>query len=153
MVQESRMHGFAHRFIATETEADVTYNRGVNYFINGAVEMAEKFRQQAIEQGKLTSQDEDEFPNYKSLFGENTEEYGIYEDSSEGKLTPLQQYIMDYEAEIRGEEGANNELNNIKKLNSIDDVDQYYGEYRGWRQDRDFQYDLENLINDLEDKF
>jgi len=72
---------------------------------------------------------------------------------NDGELTPLQQYIFDYETEISGEEGANNELGNIKKLNSIDDVDQYYGEYRGWRQDRDFQYDLENLINDLEDKF
>jgi hypothetical protein len=38
-------------------------------------------------------------------------------------------------------------------INSANDVDQYYGEYRGWRQDRDFQYDLENLINDLKNKF
>jgi hypothetical protein len=74
-------------------------------------------------------------------------------ENSELELTPLQQYVFDYETEISGEEGANNELNNIKKLNSIDDVDQYYGEYRGWRQDRDFQYDLENLINDLKNKF
>jgi hypothetical protein len=136
-----------------ETEADVTYNTGATHFLNGAVEMAEKLRQQAIEQGKLTGQDEEEFPDYKTLLGENTEEYGIYEDSSEGELTPLQQYIFDYETEISGEEGANNELGNIKKLNSIDDVDQYYGEYRGWRQDRDFQYDLKNLINDLKRKF
>ena len=86
--------------------------------------------------------------NLKSFLAE-----GTLLKENEGELTPLQQYVFDYEAEISGEEGANNELNNIKKLNSIDDVDQYYGEYRGWRQDRDLQYDLENLINDLEDKF
>lgn len=64
-----------------ETDADVTYNRGANHFINGAVEKAEQFRQQAIEQGKLTNQDEEEFPNYESLFGgevEDTAEYDEY---------------------------------------------------------------------------
>ncbi len=64
-----------------ETDADITYNRGANHFINGAVEKAEQFRQQAIEQGKLTSQDEDEFPDYESLFGgevEDTAEYDEY---------------------------------------------------------------------------
>ena len=86
--------------------------------------------------------------NLKSFLAE-----GKMLKENEGELTPLQQYVLDYEVEISGEEGANNELDNIKKLNSIDDVDQYYGEYRGWRQDRDFQYDLENLINDLKDKF
>ena len=58
-----------------ETDADITYNRGANYFIKGAIEMAERLRQQAIEQGKLTSQDEDEFPDYKSSFGEEVEGY------------------------------------------------------------------------------
>lgn len=75
----------------------------------------------------------------------------LKEDKTE--LTPLQQYVFDYEIEISGEEGANNELDNIKKLNNIDDVDHYYGEYRGWRQDKDFQYDLKNLIKGLKRKF
>lgn len=65
-----------------ETEADVTYKRGADHFLNGAVEKAEQFRQQAIYQGQLTSQDEDEFPDYKSLFGgEDTEELQENEES------------------------------------------------------------------------
>jgi hypothetical protein len=63
-----------------ETDADVTYNRGANHFINGAVEKAEQFRQQAIEQGKLTNQDEEEFPNYESLFGEEVEDTAEYDE-------------------------------------------------------------------------
>ena len=67
-----------------ETDADVTYNRGANHFINGAVEKAEQFRQQAIEQGKLTNQDEDEFPDYESLFGGEVEDTAEYDEYYEG---------------------------------------------------------------------
>jgi hypothetical protein len=67
-----------------ETDADITYNRGADYFIKGAAEMAEKLRQQAIEQGKLTGQDEEEFPDYKSMFEEETEDTAEYDEFYEG---------------------------------------------------------------------
>lgn len=73
-----------------ETEADVTYKRGADHFLNGAVEKAEQFRQQAIYQGQLTSQDEDEFPDYKSLFGgEDTEELQENEEGLRSQLHTL----------------------------------------------------------------
>jgi hypothetical protein len=73
-----------------ETKADVTYKRGADHFLNGAVEMAEKLRQQAIYQGQLTSQDEDEFPDYKSLFeGEDTENLQENEESLRSQLHTL----------------------------------------------------------------
>ena len=48
-------------------------------------------------------------------------------NEGESNLTPLQQYIYDYEVEISGEDFANEELENIKKLNTISDVEKYYG--------------------------
>jgi len=67
-------------------------------------------------------------------------------------LTPLQQHIYNYEVEISGEDFANEELENIKKLNNIDDVKKYYGAYRGWDTDKDFKYDLIRLIKTLKSK-
>ena len=68
-------------------------------------------------------------------------------------LTPLQQYVYDYEVEISGEDLANDELENIKNLKNVDDVYNYYASYRGWEQDRDFQYDLKRLYRTLVKKF
>jgi len=68
-------------------------------------------------------------------------------------LTPLQQYLYDYEVEISGEDFADEELKNIKKLNNINDVIKYYGGYRGWEVDKDLKYELINLIKELKIKF
>jgi len=68
-------------------------------------------------------------------------------------LTPLQQYIYDYEQEISGDYFAGEELNNIKELNNLNDVYNYYANYRGWEKDKDFKYDLENLMKTLKKKF
>jgi hypothetical protein len=71
----------------------------------------------------------------------------------EKNLTPLQQYIYDYEIEISGEEFAGKELENIKKLNTPKDVYNYYAVYRGWEQDKDFKNDLQNIYRQVSKKF
>jgi hypothetical protein len=72
---------------------------------------------------------------------------------AEENLTPLQQYIYNYEVEISGEDNANDELENIKNLKNVDDVYNYYAVYRGWEQDKDFKYDLKNIYNQVKRKF
>jgi hypothetical protein len=77
----------------SETEADITYNRGANQFVNGAIEMAEKLRQQAIEQGKLTGQDEEEFPDYELMFGDETEDTENLQENEESLRSQLHTLI------------------------------------------------------------
>jgi len=74
----------------------------------------------------------------------------IKEDQN--NLTPLQQYLYDYEVEISGKDSADEELKNIKKLNNINDVIKYYGGYRGWEVDKDLKYEFANLIKTLKAK-
>ena len=69
------------------------------------------------------------------------------------KLTPLQQYVYDYEKEVSGEDNAKDFLNSIKKLNSPDDVYNYYAYERDWEGDSDLEDDLENIYNQVLDKF
>jgi hypothetical protein len=79
---------------------------------------------------------------------------GLIKENEEYKdLSPLQQYLYNYEIEISGEDSADEELKNIKKLNNIDDVIKYYGGYRGWEVDKDLKYELINLIKELKIKF
>lgn len=74
-------------------------------------------------------------------------------NENESNLTPLQQYIYDYEVEISGDDFASKELENIKKLNSIEDVVKYYGGYRGWAVDKDLKPELTSLFKALKAKF
>jgi hypothetical protein len=76
----------------------------------------------------------------------------IVAKEGEDNLTPLQQYLYDYEVEISGEDFANKELKNIKKLNNIKDVIKYYGGYRGWEVDKDLKPELINLVKTLKAK-
>jgi hypothetical protein len=71
-------------------------------------------------------------------------------DEAEG-LTPLQQYIYDYEQEISGEDQAQKFLDDIKKLNTPDDVYDYYAYERDWLGSMDD--DLENIYKQVKRKF
>jgi hypothetical protein len=71
----------------------------------------------------------------------------------EKNLTPLQQYIYDYEIEISDKDFADKELENIKKLNTPKDVYNYYAVYRGWEQDKDFKNDLKNIYRQVSKNF
>jgi hypothetical protein len=68
-------------------------------------------------------------------------------------LTPLQQYIYDYETDISSPDTAEEELDNIKKFNNLDDVEDYYVNYRGWEDDRDLRSELRNLMRNLAKQF
>lgn len=122
--------------------------------------VAKKYGSKAKEIEDNIEDEKDNNPNiwdlYTSLETEKeTDEFVkgfMNENETASNLTPLQQHIYDYEVEISGEEFANEELENIKKLNTISDVEKYYGDYRGWDTDKDFKYDLIRLIKTLKSK-
>ena len=64
------------------------------------------------------------------------------------ELTPLQQYVYNYEKEVSGEDEANNFLDGIKNLDTPQDVYDYYSIDRGWEGS-----DLENIYNQVKRKF
>ena len=94
----------------------------------------------------------DNFDMKKFLMENKLGAYSKLKETTESGLTPLQQHIYDYEIEISGDDFANEELKNIKKLNNINDVIKYYGGYRGWEVDKDLKYELASLIKTLKAK-
>jgi hypothetical protein len=68
-------------------------------------------------------------------------------------LTPFQQEIYDFEEEISGEDFAAEEIDNIRGLNNIDDVENYYANYRGWEDDNSLNGILRDLIRGLAKQF
>jgi len=71
-------------------------------------------------------------------------------DEAEG-LTPLQDYVYQYEIEISGEDRAQEFLADIKKLNTPKDVYDYYAYDRDWSGSMDD--DLENIYRQVKRKF
>jgi hypothetical protein len=68
-------------------------------------------------------------------------------------LTPLQRYIYNYEVEVSGEDFARKELDNIKKLNTLTDMLNYYSSYRGWAQDSGLRNEMIKLMTVAKEKF
>jgi hypothetical protein len=66
-------------------------------------------------------------------------------------LTPLQDYVYQYEIEISGEDKAQEFLDDIKKLNTPQDVYDYYAYDRDWQGSMDD--DLENIFRQVKRKF
>jgi hypothetical protein len=71
-------------------------------------------------------------------------------DEAEG-LTPLQDYVYQYEIEISGEDQAQDFLDDIRKLNTPQDVYDYYAYDRDWSGSMDD--DLENIYRQVKRKF
>jgi len=71
-------------------------------------------------------------------------------DEAEG-LTPLQDYVYQYEIEISGEDRAQDFLDDIRKLNTPQDVYDYYAYERDWQGSMDD--DLENIFRQVKRKF
>jgi hypothetical protein len=71
-------------------------------------------------------------------------------DEAEG-LTPLQDYVYQYEIEISGEDEAQEFLDDIKKLNTPKDVYDYYAYDRDWSGSMDD--DLNNIFKQVSKKF
>jgi hypothetical protein len=66
-------------------------------------------------------------------------------------LTPLQDYVYQYEIEISGEDEAQEFLDDIRKLNNPQDVYDYYAYNRDWSGSMDD--DLENIYRQVKRKF
>ena len=66
-------------------------------------------------------------------------------------LTPLQDYVYQYEIEISGEDEAQEFLDDIRKLKTPDDVYDYYADKRGWKGSMD--NDLKNIYKQVKRKF
>jgi len=66
-------------------------------------------------------------------------------------LTPLQDYVYQYEIEISGEDSAQDFLDDIRKLNTPQDVYDYYAYDRDWSGSMDD--DLENIFRQVKRKF
>ena len=64
-------------------------------------------------------------------------------------LTPFQQEIYDFEEEISGEDFALEEKVNIDKLKTLNDVKEYYLDYRGWNNDSSLRELFFDFIIDL----
>lgn len=60
-------------------------------------------------------------------------------------ITPVQHFLLDFEAEISSPETIEAERDNILKLNTFNEILDYYGEYRGWIRDEDLKYSLIKL--------
>jgi hypothetical protein len=69
----------------------------------------------------------------------------------ENGLTPLQNYVYNYEKDISGEDEAQQFLDDIKKLNTPDDVYDYYAYDRDWEGSMDD--DLDNIFRQVSRKF
>jgi hypothetical protein len=66
-------------------------------------------------------------------------------------LTPLQDYVYQYEIEISGEDEAQEFLDDIRKLSTPQDVYDYYAYKRDWQGSMDD--DLENIFRQVKRKF
>ena len=67
------------------------------------------------------------------------------------ELTPLQQFVYNYEKDISGEEEAKSHLKDIQDLQTADDVYNYYANDRGWEGSMDD--DLESIYKQVKRKF
>ena len=70
----------------------------------------------------------------------------------EEELTPLQQYVFNYEKDISDEVDSDT-LQAIKGMKNADDVYDYYAYERGWEDEEDLGDDLNNIYNQVLDKF
>ena len=77
--------------------------------------------------------------NKSTFFSTLTEDMG---------LTPLQDYVYQYEIEVSGEDNAQEYLDDIKQLNTPQDVYDYYAYGRGWKGS-----DLDNIFRQVKRKF
>jgi hypothetical protein len=71
----------------------------------------------------------------------------VEEELGNNNLTPLQQTVYEFESEVSP--NPDEFIEDIKKLNSVKDVYDYYATKRGWLQDKDLKYSLKELLKYL----
>ena len=77
---------------------------------------------------------------------------GLAEGRLFDEITPLQQYVLDYEKDISGEVSSN-VFQSIKSLESAEDVYDYYANERGWEDDEELKDDLKSIFKQVKNKF
>jgi hypothetical protein len=92
-------------------------------------------------------EDEDEY-----IMNDRDDEY-LDEVKIKEALTPLQQYVYDFESDVSGEDFAEEEKENIMNLKTVGDVKKYYADYRGWMDDNSLREMLMDLLMDLSSNF
>ena len=89
----------------------------------------------------------------KDLEAEQPDAFDFFmRDLNEEKLTPLQQYVFNYEKDISNEVD-NDALQAIKGMKNADDVYDYYAYERGWEDDEILDDDLNNIYDQVKVKF
>jgi len=89
----------------------------------------------------------------KDLEAEQPDAFDFFmKDLNEEKLTPLQQYVFNYEKDISGEVDSS-ALQAIKGMKNADDVYDYYAYERGWEDEEDLDDDLNNIYDQVKVKF
>jgi hypothetical protein len=86
------------------------------------------------------------------VMSDRDDEY-LDEVKIEEALTPLQQYVYDFESNVSGEDFAEEEKENIMNLKTVGDVKKYYADYRGWMDDNSLREMLMDLLMDLSSEF
>jgi hypothetical protein len=86
------------------------------------------------------------------VMSDRDDEY-LDEVKIEEALTPLQQYVYDFESDVSGEDFAEEEKENIMNLKTVSDVKKYYADYRGWMDDNSLREMLMDLLMDLSSEF
>ena len=93
-------------------------------------------------------EDEDEY-----IMRDDEDDEYLDEVKIEEGLTPLQQYVYDFESDVSGEDFAEEEKENIMNLKTVGDVKKYYADYRGWMDDSSLREMLMDLLMDLSSEF
>ena len=77
---------------------------------------------------------------------------GAYSKLKEDEGNPLGDFLYQYELDISGDVDDETK-DQLYSLKTLDDVKKYYGDERGWLDDKDFKRDFFNLIKTLKAKF
>lgn len=63
----------------------------------------------------------------------------------------LGEQVLEFEKEVSDESFVNEEKENILKLTTLEEVKDYYMDYRGWKDDDSFVDTLMGLLIDLKE--
>jgi len=126
-----------------ETEADKLYDRGYQHFMNGAKDHAEKFRQQAIQAGQITHQDEEDFPRYDGEGDEgDTAEYDEFYEGEDYETTQKTNWtkVVQALAQVGDKEEIRQYLTSLHQSgDTFNTVDDFVEDFRNYIADKSLE--------------
>jgi len=154
---QNTIEGFIKQATSTEPSSDIVYpddyglpifrdRNNENKTTMKKSELKAKIKEMIVAEMELDVQDTAKEASEYDFLAELEEML-----NEEEGLTPLQDYVYQYEIEISGEDRAQEFLDDIKKLNTPDDVYDYYAYERDWSGSMDD--DLENIYRQVKRKF